>query len=120
MTRNPNCKEAAQQCLYRIIENQAATGGWDYKINKNSTRDDLSFAGWAIQALKAGKMAGLHPEGLDRAISKAVSCLKKRSYSKSSGFTYTPTANNNGGSTGLAGVGTLAMQLLGRGGEPEV
>ena len=120
MTQNPNCKDAALQCLYRIVENQSSTGGWDYKLNKNSTRDDLSYAGWAIQALKAGKMAELHPEGLDQAISKAINCLKKRSYSKSSGFTYTPTTNNNGGSTGLAGVGTLAMQLLGRGGEKEV
>ena len=120
MTKNPNCKEAAMTCLYRIVENQSSTGGWDYKLNKNSTRDDLSYAGWAIQALKAGKMAGLHPEGLDQAINKAIDCLKRRSYSKSSGFTYTPTANNNGGNTGLAGVGALAMQLLGRGGEPEV
>ena len=120
MTKNPNCKEAAQQCLYRIIENQSSTGGWDYKLNKNSTRDDLSFAGWAIQALKAGKMAGLHHEGMQTAINKAVNCLKKRSYSKSGGFTYTPNSNNNGGNTGLAGVGTLAMQFLGRGSESEV
>ena len=119
MTKNPNCKEAAHQCLYRIVENQSSTGGWDYKINKSSTRDDLSFMGWAIQALKAGKMAGLHPEGLQTAINKAINCLKKRNYSKSGGFTYTPTPNNNGGGTGLAGVGTLAMQLLGRGSEPE-
>ena len=119
MTKNPNCKDAAHQCLYRIVEGQSSTGGWDYNINKNSTRDDLSFAGWAIQALKAGKMAGLHPEGLQTAINKAINCLKKRSYSKSAGFTYTPHANNNGGTTGLAGVGTLAMQLLGRGSESE-
>ena len=119
MTKNPNCKEAATTCLYRIIENQSSTGGWDYKLNKNSTRDDLSFAGWAIQALKAGKMAGLHHEGMQTAINKAVNCLKKRGYSKSGGFTYTPTANNNGGNTGLAGVGTLAMQFLGRGTEAE-
>jgi hypothetical protein len=119
MTKNPNCKEAAHQCLTRIVQNQASTGGWDYKINKSSTRDDLSFMGWAIQALKAGKMAGLHPEGLQTAINKAINCLKKRNYSKSGGFTYTPKPHNNGGSTGLAGVGTLAMQLLGRGGEPE-
>lgn len=120
LTQNPNCKDAALQCLYRIVENQSSTGGWDYKLNKNSTRDDLSYAGWAIQALKAGKMAGLHPEGLDQAISKAINCLKKRSYSKSSGFTYTPTSNNNGGNTGLAGVGALAMQFLGKGTEKEV
>lgn len=119
MTKNPNCKEAAHRCLYRIVENQSPTGGWDYKVNKNSTRDDLSFAGWAIQALKAGKMAGLQPQGLDVAINKAINCLKKRSYSKSAGFTYTPTANNNGGATGLAPVGVLAMQLLGRGSEAE-
>ena len=119
MTKNPNCKEAAERCLKRIVDNQSSTGGWDYNLNKNSTRDDLSYAGWAIQALKAGKMAGLHPEGMQPAINKAVNCLKKRSYSKSGGFTYTPTSNNNGGSTGLAGVGTLAMQLLGRGSEPE-
>ena len=119
MTQNPNCKEAAHQCLYRIVENQSPTGGWDYKLNKNSTRDDLSFAGWAIQALKAGKMAGLRPEGLQTAINKAVNCLKRRSYSKSGGFTYTPSANNNGGNTGLAGVGVLAMQFLGRGTEAE-
>ena len=119
MTKNPNCKEAAQQCLYRIIENQSSTGGWDYKLNKNSTRDDLSFAGWAIQALKAGKMAGLHHEGLQTAINKAVNCLRRRGYSKSGGFTYTPTANNNGGNTGLAGVGALAMQFLGHGTDPE-
>ena len=120
MTQNPNCKDAALQCLYRIVENQSSTGGWDYKLNKNSTRDDLSYAGWAIQALKAGKMAGLHPEGLDQAISKAINCLKKRNYSKSGGFTYTPTQGNNGGSTGLAGVGALAMQFLGKGTEKEV
>ena len=119
MTQNPNCKEAAGRCLRRIVENQSATGGWDYKVNRNSTRDDLSFAGWAIQALKAGKMAGLRPEGMQTAINKAVNCLRKRSYSKSAGFTYTPTANNNGGSAGLAGVGTLAMQFLGKGGEAE-
>lgn len=120
MTHNPNCKDAALRCLYRIVKNQSSTGGWDYKLNKNSTRDDLSYAGWAIQALKAGKMAGLHPEGLDQAISKAINCLKKRSYSKSGGFTYTPTQDNNGGSTGLAGVGALAMQFLGKGTEKEV
>ena len=119
MTKNPNCKEAAHQCLYRIVENQSSTGGWDYKLNKNSTRDDLSFAGWAIQALKAGKMAGLHHEGLQTAINKAVNCLRRRGYSKSGGFTYTPTANNNGGNTGLAGVGALAMQFLGHGTDPE-
>jgi len=119
MTKNPNCKEAALIALDRIVRGQGPTGGFDYKLNQTSQRDDLSFAGWAIQALKAGKMAGLHPDGLEAAIEKAISCLKKRSYSKTGGFTYTPMAGNTGGSTGLTGVGVLAMQLLGRGSEPE-
>ena len=63
MTKNPNAKAAALKGLVRIVRNQSSTGGWDYKLIKTSTRDDMSFAGWALQALKAGKMAGLHPEG---------------------------------------------------------
>ena len=88
MTKNPNCKEASMMCLDRIVKGQSPTGGWDYKINPKSTRDDMSFAGWALQALKAGKMAGLHPEGLDACIKKAIRCLKTRNF-KNGGFNYT-------------------------------
>ena len=119
MTQNPGIKYITLQMLDRIVKGQGPTGGWDYKINPASSRDDVSFMGWAIQALKAGKMAGLHPEGLDTAINKAIHCLKTRNFSKTGGFSYTPLANNTGGRTGLAGVGTLAMQLLGHGSEPE-
>lgn len=116
MTKNPNCKDAAHQCLYRIVEGQSSTGGWDYRINKNSTRDDLSFAGWALQALKAGKMAGLTPPGLDVCISKAIRCLKTRSFHEGS-FTYCAKSRYH---RGLTGVGCLAMQLLGHGSDPVV
>jgi len=116
MTKNPNCKETAMVTLERIIKGQSPTGGWDYKINPNSTRDDLSFAGWALQALKAGKMAGLHPEGLDECIKKAVKCLKTRSFHQDS-FTYCANARHH---RGLTATGCLAMQLLGFSSEPEV
>ena len=115
MTKNPNCKDAAYVCLDRIVKGQSATGGWDYKINPNSTRDDMSFAGWALQALKAGKMAGLHPEGLENCIKKAVHCLQTRNF-KNGGFNYTAGGNP----TGLTATGCLAMQLLGFGSKPEV
>ena len=114
MTKNPSAKAAAETALYRIVAGQSSTGGWDYKINKNSTRDDMSFAGWALQALKAGKMAGLHPEGLTECIAKAINYLKKRAF-KNGGFGY--CAGNNPG--GLTGTGCLALQLLGFGQEPE-
>ena len=116
MTKNPNCKETAMITLKRIIDGQSPTGGWDYKINPKSTRDDLSFAGWALQALKAGKMAGMHPEGLDECIKKAIKCLKTRSFNKDS-FTYCANARHH---RGLTATGCLAMQLLGYSSEPEV
>jgi hypothetical protein len=115
MTKNPNCKDVAYVCLDRIVRGQSPTGGWDYKINPQSTRDDMSFAGWALQALKAGKMAGLHPEGLDECIKKAVRCLQTRNF-KNGGFNYCAGGNP----TGLTATGCLAMQLLGYGNKPEV
>ena len=115
MTKNPNTKIVAMQTLQRIVDGQSPTGGWDYGINKTSTRDDMSFAGWALQALKAGKMAGLHPKGLDECIKKAIKCLKTRNY-KNGGFNYTA----GGGPTGLTATGCLAMQLLGYMNESEV
>ena len=116
MTKNPNAKIAALRGMTRIVENQSATGGWDYHINKDSERDDMSFAGWALQAVKAGKMAGLHPDGLDECIKKAIRCLKTRLYKKG-GFCYIAA---NPSPTGLTATGCLCMQLLGYMNEPEV
>ncbi len=115
MTKNPNCKDLALRCMDRIIKGQNPTGGWDYTFKK-SDRDDLSLGGWALQALKAGKMAGLHPEGLDACIKKAVNCLTKRNFKNNGSFTYTA----DGGHPGLTATGCLAMQLLGYGNQNEV
>ena len=115
MTRNPNTKIVAEQTLQRIVDNQSPTGGWDYGMNKTSTRDDMSYAGWALQALKAGKMAGMHPKGLDECIKKAIKCLKTRNF-RNGGFNYTA----GGSPTGLTATGCLAMQLLGYMNEKEV
>ena len=115
MTGNPNVKAAALKGLGRIVRNQSPTGGWDYRLNRESTRDDMSFAGWALQALKAGKMAGLHPEGLEACVKKAVRCLETRNF-RDGGFGYTA----GGAPTGLTATGCLAMQLLGYGERPAV
>ena len=122
MTKNPNAKKAAEQTLRRIIDGQTATGGWNYnmaRVTKDGP-DDISFGGWAMQAIKAGKMAGMHPEGMDECIKKAVKCLQTRNYSERAGFVYRATTNHKGGGGGLAGVGCLAMQLLGYSKEPQV
>ena len=121
MTKNPNAKKAAEQTLRRIIDGQTATGGWNYnmaRVQKEGAPDDISFGGWAMQAIKAGKMAGMHPEGMEECIKKAIKCLKTRNYSEKAGFVYRATTNHKGGSGGLGGVGCLAMQLLGYAKEP--
>ena len=115
MTKNPNAKSAAAKGLRRIIDNQSPTGGWDYKLDRLSTRDDLSFGGWALQAVKAGRMAGLDLAGMDACIKRAVKYLKTRAFRKG-GFGY--CAGNGPG--GLTGTGCLALQLLGAGKEKEV
>ena len=115
MTRNPNLKAVAEKGLTRIVQGQSATGGWDYNINPRSTRDDLSFAGWALQALKAGKMAGLHVNGMDACLKRAIKCLQMRNF-KNGGFSYVA----GGKPTGLTATGCFAMQLLGQSNTPQV
>ena len=115
MTKNPNARKAAEKTLRRIIKSQSPTGGWDYNMNASSTRDDLSFAGWALQAIKAGKMAGIHIDGMEECIKKAVKCLQTRNFRKG-GFNYTAGGNP----TGLTATGCLAMQLLGYSNTKEV
>ncbi len=121
MTKNPNVKDTALLCLERIVKGQSSTGGWDYHIDPKSNRDDLSFGGWALQALKAGKMAGLHPDGLEECIKKAVKCMKDRNY-RGGNFSYCAKQypKREAIHPGLTATGCLAMQLLGYGKESEV
>ncbi|MBR4603476.1 MAG: hypothetical protein IKO43_01385 [Kiritimatiellae bacterium] len=130
MTKNPDVKEAAERALARLVAKQSPTGGWNYyfardanlpSIGAHGAADDLSLGGWAIQALKAGKLAGIHIEGLDECIKKAIHCLKTRNFDKKLGFAYRGNgAERNTQGHGLGGVGCLAMQLLGYGKESEV
>ena len=115
MTKNPNARTAAEKTLQRIIKSQSPTGGWDYNMKASSTRDDLSYAGWALQAIKAGKMAGIHLDGMDACIKKAIKCLQTRNF-RNGGFNYTA----GGKPTGLTATGCLAMQLLGYSNTKEV
>ncbi len=129
MTKNPNARVAAEKTLARIIWGQTTTGGWNYNMKRvpfEGAPDDISFGGWAMQAIKAGKMAGIHVRDengkdiMDPCIKKAVKCLKTRNYSEKAGFVYRATTNHKGGGGGLGGVGCLAMQMFGYAHEPEV
>jgi len=120
MTLNPNVKEAAEKALDLIIKGQHPTGGWTYNLfagvdaKTGKYRDDTSYMGWCAQALKAGKLAKLHVDGLEKAIKLSVKGFKANA-APNGGFGYTSP-----GGGGLTSVGTLCMQLLGAGSDSEV
>lgn len=121
MTKNPNVKEAATRGLTRMIKGQSPTGGWNYRLAPQAKEpDDISYGGWCIQAIKAGKLAGIHIDGMEECIKKAIKCLKERNYCEDRGFSYRPGEHYKRAYAGLGGVGCLAMQLLGYGKEPAV
>jgi hypothetical protein len=107
MTMNPNVKKAAEKALATVVNGQHPSGGWDYNV-KQTDRDDTSYMGWCAQAIKAGHMAQLDVEGLDKALKLAVRGFKKNA-GASGGFGYTAPSGNHG----MTSVGTLCMQLLG-------
>jgi hypothetical protein len=115
MTRNPLLKEAAAKSMVPIIKGQHASGGWDYKMNPATDRDDTSYMGWCAQAIKAATIAGdLEVDGMQEAYYRAIKGFQKN-YRRGGGFGYTSP-----GRGGLSGVGVLCMQLLDAGHYEEV
>jgi len=109
ITKIPAVKEVAEYNLDRIIKGQNVTGGWDYGLKSTDTRNDTSVNGWAVQALKAAKMAGIHHPDFDKAWSMAVRGIQANSDKESGKIGYTSA----GGAPGLTGAGVLALQFLG-------
>lgn len=112
MTQNPNVKQAATKAVAFIIAGQHANGGFDYGMQPGD-RDDTSVMGWAVQALKAARIAELRVDGLDRALKLAVRGFRKNA-AANGGFGYIEP-----GQSGLSGVGVLAFQMLNAADAPE-
>ena len=115
MTKIPFLKPAMEAGLKTIVDGQQSRGGWDYGYKKDA-RWDLSVAGWQIQAMKAGFIAGAEVPGLLEGIEKSISFLKKVAY-KDGRFGY---SDPGAGSPGMTGVGALCLQLVGEGSCQEV
>lgn len=119
MTRNPTVKAAAIKALSEVVKGQHPGGGFDYNL-KPSSRNDMSYMGWCVQALKAGEVAGLMDDvdGLGKAIRWAALGVRKNYGERNGegGFGYTIP----GRSSGLSGAGVLCLQLLGQGKSQEV
>ena len=114
MTKNPLVKEAAERALAPIIKGQHPSGGWDYNY-KQDDRDDISYMGWAAQAIKAGHTAGLQVDGIDNCYSNITKGMLVQYDQSYGGFGYTSPSHS-----GLSGVGALCMQLVGDYNRPEV
>lgn len=115
LTKIPFLKPAMEKGVGFIVRGQQKqTGGWDYRYNKGR-RWDLSVAGWQVQAMKAGYVAGADVPGLLDAIEHSIHFLKKVTY-KDGRFGYSSPGS---GSWGMQGAGTLCLQLIGEGSSSE-
>ena len=120
MTLNPNILEVVKNALVPIVNGQHPSGGWTYQMNPGQEkddagresgkyRDDTSYMGWCVQALKAARLAQVNVPhlDLDKACKLAVRGFKGNA-APGGGFGYTSP-----GTGGLTSVGTLCLQLLG-------
>ncbi len=114
MTRVPRVKEAAIKAIQVVVNGQNPSGSFNYNLVP-SQRDDLSYAAWCVQALKAASIAGLERDvpGIKTAMERAIDGVKVHfgAAGDIGGFGYSgPSANH-----GLSGAGVLALQFLGDG-----
>ncbi|MEQ1862506.1 MAG: prenyltransferase/squalene oxidase repeat-containing protein [Chthoniobacteraceae bacterium] len=101
MTKDERFAPLIQLAVGHIIQGQNPVGGWDYGYAKGP-RNDLSVAGWQIQALKAAHLTGLNISGVDESLDKAMLFLKAFQGPKG-GFGYTGPQDKYS----LTGVGVL-------------
>ena len=101
MTKDERFKDLLTQAVGYIVAGQNPLGGWDYHYDKGP-RNDLSVAGWQIQALKAAHLTGLGIPGVDDALDKSMVFIKKWQGNEG-GFGYVGPENR----LSLTGVGVL-------------
>jgi hypothetical protein len=123
LTKIPMLKEVATRSIEVIIKGQNPGLMWNYRFDptrcskEGKERNDISFSGWCIQALKAASLAGLENPGLKDAMKKAVEGVKLHASPAPEGgivFSYSRGGYDSYASM-LTGVGVLSMQLLGYG-----
>lgn len=114
LTKIPMVKAAAEPAVNVVVTGQNPYGGWNYPLRSTDQRSDLSVMAWCVQALKAGKMAGLQCAGLEECMKKAIEGTTKNWDSENGGFGYSTEGPPRGTrASGLTGAGILSMQFLG-------
>jgi hypothetical protein len=102
LTHDPILRGPAQRALNYIIDAQSAEGGWRYA--RKDKGFDTSVGGWQLQALWAGRVAGLQVP--DETFKGCVRWLDAASIGNGSAYGYT--------NRDTQGASTTAIGLLGR------
>lgn len=114
MTQIPDIKDALELAIPHIINGQNAQGGWYYNLDASSPVIDTSYASWAVQALKAAKLAHVGDQAkIVTALKKAANGLLVLRHSDGS-FGYTTRGNERNAYNGLTAPCVLALQMLER------
>jgi hypothetical protein len=103
LTKDPALRYPAQKALHYLIAGQHAGGGWRYGPNEAG---DTSVTGWAVMAVKSGRMAGLDVP--DICFQKAIRYLNNSRNSQNEGYGYVGT----GATYTMSAVGLLCRQYL--------
>ena len=114
MTQIPDIKTALELAIPHILNGQNAQGGWYYNLDATSPVIDTSYASWAVQALKAAKLAHVGDQAkIVTALKKAANGLLVLRHSDGS-FGYTTRGNERNAYNGLTAPCVLALQMLER------
>lgn len=118
LTRIVELKLPLDRGVRVILDGQQNRGGFDYQYQKGE-RFDTSVSGWQIQAMKAARLAGAGVAGLEEGLARAARFLETDAFARDgSGFVYDGKAGvpaQSGGKPSMTGVGTLCLQMLGKG-----
>ena len=119
MTRIPDLKPVVERAIKPIIDGQNASGGWYYNLDAKCPTTDTSYASWAVQALKAAKLAHVGDQKLKGQI---VAALKKASKgiktclhtegAQAGAFGYLNTPREKNSYWGLTAPCVLSLQML--------
>lgn len=119
MTGRSDIKAALELAIPHITDGQNAKGGWYYNLDATCPIIDTSYASWAVQALKAAKLANVGDQReIVSALKKSVNGIKEF-YNPDGSFGYT-TANQSErrAYNGLTAACVFILQTLDLGDTP--
>lgn len=120
MTQIPDIKDALERAIPHILNGQNAQGGWYYNMDATCPIIDTSYASWAVQALKAAKLAHVGDQAkIITALKKAAAGLKVLYHPNDGSFGYTTRGAEKNAYDGLTAPCVLALQMLDQGDSAE-